>query len=655
MATTIRSGQKGLELYLAKSVSGSPGLSLHAQSGMESFLLCRKVDILEENRTVLGAGVDLRSTGFGAAWGRLLRVLRNPFFLILFAALPVFVADLGTVALHEGEGMYAEVAREMRLSGDWITPHLNGKRHFDKPPLAYWSVAIGQILFGETEFSARIGSALAAWATIPVVGAIAGSLYGAQAGWLGALVFATSVGPFIFGRQIMPDPFLIFWITFALLGYVKGYLKSEEEKSGIWPWVMFASLGMASLAKNILGIGLPTAIIGLHVIFTGRLKSFLLSWKMAAGLFLTALIALPWPIAVSRANPDFFGYFVIRENFMRFTGQRYPPDEFLSLPVFLILTWTWTFPWMSLVPQALWRGIKRIRHAQSLRSSVDLLLFIWIGFVVGLFSASHSRLEYYAMPSIPAFAVLVAKLWDELLDKGPDKLSSRSIATALGCLAAAALAAAFAAIIILGPSKDLVFEAIANSWPSSGWVPGPDQNAVLERIRIPTILTMCAIAAFMTGALFAAKRSKPKLCLGLLSGLMVPLFIMIHWGFIVMQPFMSSRDVARIVSRNASPTDTVVFQEPHEYMWVGGLTFYTKRMVHIFKDPRLDGIASRKREPAELFLDRNGLEKLWDSGKKVLVVADEDGELATLVKGERTAQEIWHGGGRVVFCNGFCK
>jgi 4-amino-4-deoxy-L-arabinose transferase-like glycosyltransferase len=580
---------------------------------------------------------------------QLLNPKRYPLLWIALAALPFFLMDLGSPALNDGEGMYAEIAREMRLGDDWITPRLNGKRHFDKPPLIYWAAGIGQSLLGEKELAMRIWPALAAWATIPAVGAIGITLYTARAGWIGALVFATCVGPYIFGRMLMPDPLLYFWITLALLGYARGYMRSEKA-ARLWPWVMFASLGFASLSKGILGMGLPAAIIGLHVLLSGRLREFL-SWKLLAGICLTAAIALPWPLAAAKANPDFLGYFVIREHILRFTGQRYPPDEFLPLSLFLILTWVWTFPWLALVPQALLRGFKRLR-ATTFKESEDLLLFLWIVIIIGLFSASRSRLEYYAMPTIPAFALLIGKLWDEVLGKDSQRLSTRGISIALGAMSVASVAAAIGALLVFGPGKDLVFETFRTGWPESGWTPGPEQIAVLDRIRIPSILTSSGVAVFVVGALAALRKSKPKICMTILTAMMIPIFFMVHWGFLVMEPFMSVRPIAEVVRETAKPADVVVFQEPHEYMWVGGIAFYTKRMVHIFKDPKFEGVESRRREPPERFLDRNGLLALWDSGKRVLVVADEHGPLAAMLSRERPVQVIANMGGRVVFLNG---
>lgn len=573
----------------------------------------------------------------------------HPLLCVSLLSLPVYLLGLAAPALNDGEAMYAEIAREMRIGHDWITPHLNGTRHFDKPPLLYWLIALTQILLGESEFSARFVPALAAWATIPVVGAIGRALFGGRMGWLSALVFATSVGPFIFGRMIVPDPSMGFWIALSLLAYIKAYLR-DSKHGNLWACVMFAAIGFASLIKGILGMGLPAAIIGLHVLVTGQLRSFLLSPRFLLGLAVLAAVVLPWNIGVGMANPDFFGYFIIREHILRFTGKRWPPDEFLSLPVFLTLTLLWTFPWVFAVPAALWRAFRKLLSS-PLRNPEYLLLCLWIGVIVGLFSASKSRLEYYALTSLPAFSVLIARLWDRAFEGEPNRLPARGMIFFLTGMASIAAILAVIAFIVLGPSKDLVFKAILSSWPESGWIAGPEQTAALERIRFATVWTMAGVAVFTVSSLVALKKFRFRLACGLLSAMMIPLFAMIYWGFLVMEPFMSSRPIAEIVNRHTMPGDILVFQEPHEYMWVGGITFYTKRLVHILKDPKFEGVAARRREPPERFLDREEFLNLWLSNTRVLLVADETSGLDTYLASQGVMKLKGKAGGRMVMSN----
>ena len=550
------------------------------------------------------------------------RLARYPFLWIMLLSLVFFFTALESPSLNDGEAMYAEIAREMRLGGDWITPHLNGARHFDKPPLTYWAIGLSQSLLGETEYSARVWSALATVATILAAGALGRTLYGKRAGVLAALVYATSLGPCIFGRLVMPDVFLCLWITLAILGYRRGYGEDPRGR-GPWPWVMFGCLGLCALTKGLLGFGLPTAVIGLHLLASRRLRAFF-SRRLAGGICVTAAIAVPWHAAVARANPDFLGYYFIREHLQRFMGQRQPADEFLPLSVFLALTYIWTFPWMPLVPQAFRRAVHRLR-TEGLRKTEDLLPLIWIVFIVGLFSASHSRLEYYALPAMAGFAVIAGKLWDDLIRAGADGPSGRAASAALGAMAGVLGVAAVAALLVLGPFKDLVFRVFTESWPEAGWGGSPDQAALLSRMQLPAMTALAGAALFSAGAFAAMKKSRPRLAIGLLATLMAPFLVMAHWGFLVVEPYQSSKPIAEILDRYP-PADVLVFQEPHEYMWVGGITYYTKRMAHILKDPKFEGAAAIRREPPERFLDSRDLLKLWGSGKRTILIADDSRE-----------------------------
>jgi hypothetical protein len=130
--------------------------------------------------------------------------------------------------------------------------------------------------------------------------------------------------------------------------------------------------------------------------------------------------------------------------------------------------------------------------------------------------------------------------------------------------------------------------------------------------------------------------------------MMAPIFALVHWGFLVVEPLQSSRPIAEIVRRVAGPEDPVVVQEPYEYMWVGGITFYAKRMVSILKDPRFEGASARRREPPDRFLDRQQLQALWASGRHVVVVADEGGGLRAALDRLRPAEVVGRSGGRAV-------
>ncbi|MEK7205580.1 MAG: glycosyltransferase family 39 protein, partial [candidate division NC10 bacterium] len=133
----------------------------------------------------------------GERWAPLLLVAGTAMF---------YLARLGLAGLYDpNEGMYAEIPREMVLLGDWLTPRFNFIRYFEKPPLLYWLTALAYQLFGITEFSARLATALAATLGVGVVYGIGRDLWGRRAALVSGLILATSFGYFIFSRIILTD------------------------------------------------------------------------------------------------------------------------------------------------------------------------------------------------------------------------------------------------------------------------------------------------------------------------------------------------------------------------------------------------------------------------------------------------------------------
>ena len=102
------------------------------------------------------------------AWKKETKTLWMFSFLWLFiVSLIAFIANLGSIGLMDKtEPMFVEAARQMIVTGDWITPYWNGETRFDKPPLTYWLVGLSFKLFGVNEWAARIPSALAAIAVV---------------------------------------------------------------------------------------------------------------------------------------------------------------------------------------------------------------------------------------------------------------------------------------------------------------------------------------------------------------------------------------------------------------------------------------------------------------------------------------------------------
>ncbi len=549
---------------------------------------------------------------------RFLPVLSHPILWVFLISLPFYLIGVRSLALCDNDAMYPQIAGEMLRTGDWVTPRLDGVAHYDKPPLIYWLNAISLRVLGHTVAAARIWPVFAICFTILVVGGIGASIYGKRAGWLSALVFSTCAGPYLYCRvvAVSADILLCFWTSLAILAYLKAIIEKNKYDL-LWMMVMFGCFGMAGLTKSLYGFGLPIVIIGLHAISTGRWRSFLCR-RAAAGVLLTSAIVLPWHILAVMANPHFLWCYIVRENFQRFAGNRWPRDEFLSAPLFLVFTGLWTFPWIGLLPQAVMGAFRRIRQNRWIQGN-ELLICIWFLFIIGLFTAAHDRLEYYSLPAIPAFALLIGKLWDEGL-KEENRVTRRYMSMALGITAAILLVGSAAAWVILGPAKADIFKFLETWWPYSGWSGVSAQIAVVQRMRIPTVVVLAAAAVFVFGASAALLKSRPRIGLALMIVIMAPIFIMSNWGFELMVPFESSAPIVGILKK-AGPVTAVVIREPHEYQWISGMVFYSGCKVYVLKDPGLrDPSLAWDRDKRLLSIEE--FSKLWKSGKRVAFVYD---------------------------------
>jgi len=140
--------------------------------------------------------------------------------LVLVLTLPVFAWRLDRPGFSDTEGMFAEPAREMVLTGDWVTPHMNGEPFLTKPPFMYWLPAALFAVVGTTEY-ARLWPALAAVATVAVTGALGWELFGEAAGVTAAVILATSLGFLVEARLLRADMPLVLAVTLAFYCWVR--------------------------------------------------------------------------------------------------------------------------------------------------------------------------------------------------------------------------------------------------------------------------------------------------------------------------------------------------------------------------------------------------------------------------------------------------
>jgi hypothetical protein len=360
--------------------------------------------------------------------------------ILLVVSACLFFVGLGRLPLLEpDEGRNAEVAREMLVSRDWITPHYDHLTYLDKPAFLFWMIAGTFDCFGVSEWSARFPSAILALATVLLVWAMARRMSGRQIGLLAGIIFATSPLAFAFARFVIFDMPLTFFVALAMYCF---WLGSENEFSRpLLDVAAFAAMGLATLIKGPVGFLLPLITLGVYQALLGRFGALRkLHWVLAWIVFFA--IALPWFVEVSIRNPTFPKYAFWDESLRRFfSGLHVHRSEgpWYYIPVYLL----GFFPWSFFLLFAGWNRLKRWRAIWRERRKAELFLLAWVGVVFVFFSISHSKLPGYFLPAIAPLSILMAMVWPPTLGSSthaPDWLTAGfAVMILFGLLMAGAL------------------------------------------------------------------------------------------------------------------------------------------------------------------------------------------------------------------------
>jgi dolichyl-phosphate-mannose-protein mannosyltransferase len=532
---------------------------------------------------------------------------------VLLAAVLAFSGLGARPLISPAEARYALVAREMLESGDWIQPHFNHARYDEKPPLTYWCVAASYRLFGFTEFASRLPSALAYIGTVLVTFLLASELVGSGTAPLAALIYATSLGPFLFGRFLFTDTLLVFWLSVSLLGLAR---MINLPASRVGPVMFYLGASLAGLTKGLIGLVFPFAVAAAYALFVGG-RGFVCRLRPWLGASIVAIVFLPWHVLLAWQDKAFLSFYFGNEQFARFFGRRTPIDYTpQSVAAFWTSTLLWLFPWFLFLPgvlplrRQLWNG--RLAPA-----------WIWSATILVFFTLTGARMEYYALPAFPALAVILGHGWRQFMTSG-----RRAAAILAPGLIVAGIGLAAVPIVFLSASNgsaaltglisnlDGFYREYFASHPGSAMVFGTE---LLQKAR-PFPIVLLLLGGMSTLALRMARRrhafalwvAGAMLILGLADG-----------GMRLVAKDRSQRAAAAIVGRLWAPGARLVVAEDFEEGC--GITFYTGQSTQILGGPGADLLFGYRRGDApEVFLTPDRFLKMWESSDPVFVLGGRD-------------------------------
>lgn len=328
---------------------------------------------------------------------------------LLIAVAVIWFANLEYRKLIKpDEGRYAEIPREMVVSGDWTTPRLNDLKYFEKPPLQYWATATAYTVFGQHQWTSRLWTALTGFAGILLVWFAGLRLFGREAAGYAAILLGSSMLYVLMAHIDTLDMGVTFFITLGIVGLLLGQTETERSRQRNWMLVAWAGLALAVLSKGLMGLVLPGAALFVYMVVQ-RDFSVLRRMHWLAGLTVFLLITAPWFYLVMKANPEFFQKFFIYEHYTRFTTKdlgRYQPWYYF-VPVLL----TGMLPWTVLMFDTLfktWRSSRVSAGAfQESNFNAARFLLVWAVFIYLFFTVSGSKLPSYLLPMFPALALLM--------------------------------------------------------------------------------------------------------------------------------------------------------------------------------------------------------------------------------------------------------
>jgi len=324
--------------------------------------------------------------------------------LVLLAAL-TFFAGLGRGAITDSdEAFYAEAAREMVASGDWLTPYYNFETRFQKPILYYWLTAATYLVFGATELAARLWAAMAGLGLVLVTAACGRRWYDESTGLLAGAIVATNFGYFSIAHMALPDLPLTFCITLAIWAALVSTLESERSPR---TFVLLSALGLGLgfLMKGPVGLIIPLMVI-VPLLAIERRSIALTPIDIVLGLLVMLAVATPWYLLMwMRHGTEYLQGFFVGDNFERFATDRFndPRPWWFYLPVVA----GGLLPWAPLA--LVWLGpITQFLRRRRDIGTIDLRLMLWAALPLVFYTLSVGKQPRYVLPVLPPLALLLA-------------------------------------------------------------------------------------------------------------------------------------------------------------------------------------------------------------------------------------------------------
>lgn len=321
------------------------------------------------------------------------------------------------------EPRYAEIARLMAASGDWVTPWFApGIPFWGKPPLAFWSEALAFKLLGTSELAARLPSLLATIGSLTLIHTYARSIFGSRIAKWALLVYSTCALVYVVAGAVLTDPFLALATTWAMVAFAM----ASRQSSWQWRYGFFVALAVGLLAKGPLVLVLVGGPLLPWLAWHPHARDTFKKLPWLSGLALMLSLSAPWYILAELKTPGFLQYFIVGEHFLRFIDSGWSGDlygnahERMKGAIWkdvLIATFPWGLVALGMLLRRVIDPVRRHSLMQTLRDPDKTYLLAWALFTPVLFTFAGNILWTYVLPALAAFSILLAIALAKLQEK----------------------------------------------------------------------------------------------------------------------------------------------------------------------------------------------------------------------------------------------
>ncbi|MBP0631520.1 glycosyltransferase family 39 protein [Cupriavidus sp. AcVe19-1a] len=341
---------------------------------------------------------------------------------VVLVSLAVLLVWFGTLdmrhLLRSDEGRYAEIAREMFVTGDWVTIRYHELKYFEKPPFHLWVTTLAYTLFGVGDWQARLSVALSGLLGLGVTMLAAARWYGQRVALLTGLALLAAPMWNVAGHFNSLDMTLAGAMACVLACMlIAQHPDATPAARRNWMLACWAAMGVAVLVKGLVGLALPGLVLVVYTIAT-RDPGLWRRLHLLAGTAVLLAVTVPWFWLVSVRNPEFPHFFFIHEHWQRYTSHVHQREGAIWFFVPLLLAGF--LPWLGLAPQ-MWQAVREragVARGTSPRPfQPALLAALWAVTIFVFFSLSGSKLPGYIVPIFPALALLAGVALDTVTER----------------------------------------------------------------------------------------------------------------------------------------------------------------------------------------------------------------------------------------------